>query len=583
MLNDPAVINTIQHVAKSIAAVLNVEIMIMDDKLNKLGGTVNNEKNYYISNIYKHIMKTGDEVIVDNPGFHYLCENCKNYKCCPQKAEFDFPIKIGDEIVGILSIVGYTEEHKRIMLSRKDDYIKFLEVMCQMISTKAVEVSISKKLRISAIQMTHIFNSINEGIIRTDENGNITHFSKTAEKIFKANKDSIIGKKINCIFPNLEINEKGHFPKYDKREVKALLGNGDELVCYISTNTLEDKDGRIIGGIITISDSKDIQKIVSNIIDNKSVHFCDIIGESGTICNAKQKAEIAARGYSTIMIRGESGTGKELFARAIHSLSPMADGPFIAINCAAIPETLLESELFGYDNGAFTGAKKGGKPGKFELADGGTLFLDEIGDMPIYLQSKILRVLQDKKVQRVGGVSEVPVNVRIISATNRNLEELVSEKRFRDDLYYRLNVIPILIPAIRDRKDDIPLLTDYLLQKYNGIFNKNIKAIDHKVQCIFEAYDWPGNVRELENVIEYAMNMEKSNMITEASIPKNIITPSNKKDDKSLENMVKEFEKKVIGERAREYGNSKEDKKKLAEDLNIGIATLYRKLKQYEI
>ncbi len=583
MLNEPAVINTIQQVAKSIAAVLNVEIMIMDNRLNLLGGTVNNEKNYYMSNIYRYVMDTGEKIIIDAPGFHRLCENCKNYKCCPEKAEFDFPIKINEETIGILSLVGYTEEHKKIMLSRKDDYIKFLEVMCQMISTKALEVSTSKKLRISAMQMTHIFNSINEGIIGMDENGTITHFSRTAEKIFMTSQRNIIGKKINWIFPDFVIDGKINVPNYEKREIRALLGNGREIVCYVSTNIIEDRDGNTIGGIVTISDLKDIKKIVNNVIDNKSVHFYDIIGRSSAISATKQKAETAARGYSTIMIRGESGTGKELFARAIHSSSPMCDGPFIAINCAAIPETLLESELFGYDSGAFTGAKKGGKPGKFELADGGTLFLDEIGDMPIYLQSKILRVLQDKKIQRVGGVSEIPVNVRIISATNRNLEELVSENRFREDLYYRLNVIPVTVPSLRDRKEDIDLLTEYLLHKYNSIFNKYIESIDCNVKSIFKAYDWPGNVRELENIIEYAMNMEQSNVITETSIPKNLVFSQNKAASRPLEEMVREFEKEVIENRAKKYGSSKEDKINLAMDLNIGIATLYRKLKMHDI
>ncbi|HAQ41158.1 MAG TPA: hypothetical protein DCM73_10220 [Clostridiales bacterium] len=585
MLNDPAVIQTIQQVAKSIASVLNVEIMIMDNKFSKLGGTINNEKNYYISNVYKHIMDTGEQIIIENPGYHDLCKNCKYYKCCPEKAEFDFPIKMDDEILGILSLVGYTDGHKENMLSRKHDYIKFLEVMCQMISTKAAEVSISKKLKVSAMQITHIFNSINEGIIAADENGIITHFSKAAEKMLKESQKNVIGKKINYVFPEFILNGEIHIPSSEKRETKALLGNGKEITCYVSTNIIKDIQKRIVGSIVTVSDSNDIKKFVRNMMgyDHKNVHFSDIIGQSGVLNSSKQKAEIAAKGHSTIMVRGESGTGKELFARAIHNSSPMSDGPFIAINCSAIPETLLESELFGYDSGAFTGAKKEGKPGKFELADGGTLFLDEIGDMPLYLQSKLLRVLQDKIIQRVGGVSQISVNVRIISATNKNLEVLVSEKRFREDLYYRLNVIPIFIPTLNERKDDIPLLIRYLLNKYNAIFNKNIESVEDKVNDIFQSYSWPGNVRELENIIEYAMNMEKSNIITEGSIPKNLVLSSDSDDVKSLDEMVKDYEKKLILEKSKKYGTSKEDKKRLAEDLNIGIATLYRKLRAYDI
>lgn len=587
MLNDPLVIQTIQQVAKSIAAVLNVEIMIMDNKLNKLGGTVNSEKNYYISNVYKYVMDTGNKIVIEEPGFHELCKKCKNYQNCPEKSEFDIPINIDGKIEGIISLVGYTIEQKKIMLSRKNDYITFLEIMSQMISTKAIEVSISKQLKVSAMQMTYIFNSINEGIIATDEKGIITHFSNTAEKIFNVTHDNICGKKINVIFPDLSLDNVNKFNllNYEKKEVKAIKGNNTSFNCYVSTNVIKEQEKDIAGMIITIFESNDMKKIVRNMMgfDNKNLFFSDIIGQSNLMNNSKQKAEIAAKGYSTIMIRGESGTGKELFARAIHNSSPMHDGPFIAINCAAIPETLLESELFGYESGAFTGAKKDGKPGKFELANGGTLFLDEIGDMPLYLQSKLLRVLQDKIIQRVGGLSEISVNVRILSATNRDLESLVMENRFREDLYYRLNVIPIFIPPLSERKDDIPLLIDYLLNKYNILFDKRITSVNEKVMDILMSYSWPGNVRELENVIEYAMNMEKSNVITVGSIPKNLMSSMLNDENQSLEDIVKNFEKNIIIEKSKKYGKNKEERLKLARELNIGIATLYRKLKIYEI
>lgn len=587
MLNDPLVIQTIQQVAKSIAAILNVEIMIMDNKLNKLGGTVNSEKIYYISNVYKYVMDTGNKIIIEEPGFHELCRKCKNYQSCPEKTEFDVPIKIGGKIMGIISLVGYTLEHKKIMLSRKNDYITFLEIMSEMISTKAIEVSISRQLKVSAMQMTYIFNSINEGVIATDEIGKITHFSKAAEKIFNITQNNMCGKNINVIFPDLSWDniDKFNLPNYEKKEMKAIKGNNKIFTCYVSTDVIKDQENDIVGMIITIFESNDIKRIVSNMMgfDNKNLFFSDIIGQSNLMNNAKQKAEMAAKGYSTIMIRGESGTGKELFARAIHNSSPMHNGPFIAINCAAIPETLLESELFGYESGAFTGAKKDGKPGKFELADGGTLFLDEIGDMPLYLQSKLLRVLQDKVIQRVGGISEISVNVRILSATNRDLESLVMEHRFREDLYYRLNVIPIFIPPLSERKDDIPLLIDYLLNKYNILFNKKITFVNEKVMYTFMSYSWPGNVRELENIIEYAMNMEKSNVITESSIPKNLMSSMLIDENQSLDDIVKNFEKSIIIEKAKKYGKNKEERLKLAKELNIGIATLYRKLKIYDI
>jgi transcriptional regulator with PAS, ATPase and Fis domain len=234
----------------------------------------------------------------------------------------------------------------------------------------------------------------------------------------------------------------------------------------------------------------------------------NILGNDDKIKKLIEKIKVVANNVSNILLLGESGTGKELFARAIHATSNRKNNPFIAVNCAAIPEMLLESELFGYEDGSFTGAKKGGKIGKFLLADGGTLFLDEIGDMPLYLQAKLLRVLDDKKVDRVGSTKLVDVDVHIISATNKSLEEMVEKKEFRQDLFYRLNVIPLFVPPLRERKDDILLLSDYFINKYNKRLSKDILGLSKDVQVVLLKYSWPGNVRELENYIEYMVSFE---------------------------------------------------------------------------
>lgn len=588
MLSDPLVKQTIQQVAQSIAAVLNVDIMILDNNFKVVGGTVKNQNKYFISNVYKYIMSTGKPVIIEEPGFNDLCKGCKKHGNCPELVEFDYPIKFEEKTIGILSLVGYTVEYKEKMIARKNEYMIFLERMCEMISTKVLEVSISKQLRVAALQMTHIFNSVSEGIIAIDGNGVITHCSKAAEKLLKIQVGNIIGKSIIEFIPDfINTKELDGTMDYSKKETRICRYNGGEIQSYISTNPIIDEDKNIIGEIITIFDSSDIKKMVQDMMgyDNKNVQFSDIIGESQIFNNVKQKSEIAAKGQSTILIRGESGTGKELFARSIHNSSLASNGPFIAINCAAIPEALLESELFGYEGGAFTGAKKEGKPGKFELADGGTLFLDEIGDMPLYLQAKLLRVLQGMRIQRVGGLKDIEINVRIISATNKNLEELVSENRFREDLFYRLNVIPIFIPPLIERREDIPFIVDYLLNKYNALFNKNIKSIDEQVNKIFMSYSWPGNVRELENILEYAMNMENDQVITEQSLPGHLVNTISIEHDeqRSLENMINDYEKKILLGKIKEYGISLEAKKLLAEELNIGIATLYRKLKSHNI
>lgn len=590
MLSNFQVEKTIQQVAKSIAAVLDVEIVIVDKNFKIVGGTAEHQGRYQISNnaIYRHIMLTREPVIIENPGFNKLCKTCKLYKNCPETAEIDYPIIVDNEIVGIISLVGLTAEHRELMLSRKNDYLTFLERMSELIATKASEVLMAQKLEYVAQQLTHIINSVQEGIIAVGNDGIITHFNEFAEKILKVPAPEVLGEKVGKAIPSFHFEEaiQENAIIADK-EVRFRKENGETVHCYISANPIKDTFGKkVLGAIVTLKDAKDIKKMVSNMMGfhSKDVNFMDIIGKSNLLTEVKQKALKAAKTPSTVLIRGESGTGKELFARAIHNESLVHRGPFITINCAAIPETLLESELFGYEGGAFTGAKKEGKPGKFELADGGTLFLDEIGDMSLYLQAKLLRALQDKRVQRVGGLKEIPVNVRIIAATNKNLEELVVQNRFREDLFYRLNVIPIIIPPLAERKEDIPDLIEYLLKKYNILFNKNIVAIDDSVRRLFTYYSWPGNVRELENVLEYAINMENGNQITLKSIPEYLVNFLNTKPDKkSLQIMIEDFEKKIIEDKIQSYGFTLEAKNKIADELGIGIASLYRKLKKYKL
>ncbi len=247
----------------------------------------------------------------------------------------------------------------------------------------------------------------------------------------------------------------------------------------------------------------------------------DIIGRSKIVNAVKENSLKASESTSSILITGESGTGKEMFARAIHSHSKRCDKPFFTINCAAIPGELLESELFGYEEGAFTGAKKGGKLGIFEIANTGTIFLDEVGDMSIHLQSKLLRVLQEKEIQKVGAKENIVVDVRIISATNKNLSEMVEKGLFREDLYYRLNVIPLHLPSLRERVEDIPLLVEHMLRVYSEKLEKNIYGVSNEVMKMLESYSWPGNIRELQNVIEYCVNMSNDEEIVDVDILKN--------------------------------------------------------------
>ncbi|MGM0403106.1 MAG: sigma-54 interaction domain-containing protein, partial [Thermodesulfobacteriota bacterium] len=322
-------------------------------------------------------------------------------------------------------------------------------------------------------------------------------------------------------------------------------------------------------------------------------NFKNIIGNSQMLVQAKELAKMAASSMSNVLIRGESGTGKELFAHAIHDCSLRRYGAFIRVNCAAIPAGLLESELFGYEGGAFTDAKKGGKPGKFELAQGGTLFLDEIGDMPPEMQAKLLRVLQEKEVERLGGDRVIQLDIRLIAATNRDLEEMIKKEEFRQDLYYRLNVLKIEIPPLREIKEDIELLSEKILQELNEELGTTVKKVDPEVIDILQAYDWPGNMRELKNVLEraVAVNMGRESVIRKNHLPIYLLDLGKNKtvtgffgfknpDEFSLREILESTEKKAIESALKKTGNNR---KKAAELLGIHRSGLYQKMNKYGI
>ncbi len=327
---------------------------------------------------------------------------------------------------------------------------------------------------------------------------------------------------------------------------------------------------------------KDLNKVQSNIYAMTStINAIDtdkIIGSSKKIIALKEDIKKVANSFSTVLITGESGSGKEVIATAIWQNSDRRNNRFVAVNCAAIPEPLLESELFGYVKGAFTGADPNGKIGKFELANNGVIFLDEIGDMPIYLQSKLLRVIQDKKVIRIGSNQVIPLDVRIIAATNKDLRQMINENKFREDLYYRLNVIPIEVPPLRERKEDIKDLIYYFIHYYRKMFSKNFDKIEDETMKKLLEYPWYGNVRELENTVEFMVNMMEQGIINDNTLPINI----KKKDKKNIKSdkirNLEEIEQEEIRKAINYYGNTTEGKIKAANALGIGIATLYRKI-----
>ncbi|MFD3450090.1 sigma-54 interaction domain-containing protein [Microbacteriaceae bacterium 4G12] len=448
---------------------------------------------------------------------------------------------------------------------------------------------------------------LSECILSVDDKGFINFISGPYAKFLGIDHiNDIVGKHCTEVIENTRMHiviktgqaEIGHIQHLNKRDI-------------IATRIPVVKDGKIVGAIgkIMFQDVQQLKALASQIqrmeskldyyqkelkrLQGAKFSFQSIIGSSEKIKEAKSMASKAARSRSTILLRGESGTGKELFAHAIHNASPRFAESFVRLNCAAIPKELLEAELFGYEEGAFTGAKKGGKPGKIELANHGTLFLDEIGDMPLNMQAKLLRVLQEKEIERIGGTKIKEIDVRFIAATHKNLFEMVQKGEFREDLYYRLHVITIDVPPLRERKEDIVPITTFLIEKLNKELGTNITSLDEDVHHIFMSFDWPGNIRELENGLERAMNVIEEGVIQVQHLP--VYLQKRGMSDKQeelpvvyevqqecnlLQKVVEEVEKRTI---MRVLEKTAGNRQEAASLLGIHRASLYRKMEKYEI
>ncbi|MGO1652903.1 sigma 54-interacting transcriptional regulator, partial [Senegalia sp. (in: firmicutes)] len=368
-----------------------------------------------------------------------------------------------------------------------------------------------------------ILNNAYDGIVLIDENRKINMINNSYAKFLNVDKDEVIGKDVTDVIENTRLHIVLDTGESEIGEIQKI---GTHKIVAMRIPIIED--GKVIGvmGKIMFRDINQVNtlaKKINSMEDELKYYKKELIKErrakysfenipsnSPSMNKVKSFAQKASKSNSTILIVGESGTGKELFAHSIHNASPRKLKPFIKMNCAAIPADLLESELFGYDEGAFTGSKKGGKIGKFKLADGGTIFLDEIGDMPLNMQAKILRVLQEKEVEPIGSNTNYQIDVRVIAATNRDLAKMIVDGEFREDLYYRLNVIKLEIPPIRERKEDLDILIDALFEKHKGDVGKYVKGISEDARNILKTYHWPGNVRELENILERAINIVDS-------------------------------------------------------------------------
>ncbi len=426
-----------------------------------------------------------------------------------------------------------------------------------------------------------VIHSISDGVFTVDSKWRITCFNRAAEDITGVSRSDALGRRCYEILRS-NICKDACAIQYTIETGRPVVNltvyltnrEGTQIPVSVSTALFKNKEGKLIGGVESFRDLRHVEELRKEI--EKTYTFEDIISKNGKIKHILDILPTIAINESSVLITGESGTGKELFARAIHNLSGRGKRPFVAINCGGFPETLIESELFGYEAGAFTGATKS-KPGRFALAEGGTLFLDEIGDLPPLLQVKLLRVLQEKIYEPLGGVHSVKANVRIVAATNRNIEAMVAEETFRQDLYYRINVIKLEIPPLRERMEDVPLLVNHFIGRFSTLHDKDISGIAPEALDILLSYDYPGNVRELENIIEHGSVLCPGNLIRVKHLPESLRPQiENIETASSLAEVERQFIISILTK-------NKWNRLAAAKELKIHKTTLFRKIKKLRI
>lgn len=520
-------------------------------------------------------------LIEDKPvqicGTEHFCLPHRDWACSAA------PIHSHGEIIGILNVSGYQNMVHSHTLG-------MVVAAARAIETKIKAEIASGELRIQNKYQNAIVESMSDGLLTIDNKGYVIYINDIGAEILNIDRKNSIGKHVSELvdFKPVVLDVLKTGTGYIDKEFIVTNKYGVKMHFVKTAVPIRDEDGNITGVVDTFRKIKRVQKMVNEMVGaHANFTFDNIVGNSEKLKESIRLAKIAGKSSSNVLIQGESGTGKELFAHAIHKASSRKDQPFITVNCAAIPRELIESELFGYEGGAFTGALKNGRPGKFELANDGTIFLDEIGDMPLDMQAKLLRVLQEKKITRIGGRNVFDVDVRIIAATNKDLLGECNQDNFRRDLYYRLNVLNINIPPLRERKRDIEELVHYFMEKINCKLSKNVMQISDSAMKYIVSHNWPGNVRELENIIERAINVCRTRRIDVKDLPMNILsgTGETKEQHQADEDMtviesMDEMEKRAI-QKALQVMNG--NISHAANALKISRNTLYNKIKKYNL
>lgn len=597
----------IQAIAEIITSILGLSVTVVDESLNRIAGTglyLNQIGDKLPDNcVFAKCLAGGESFFIEDAGQHTLCLECSTRAKCRETAEVCTPIHLDGDVVGVMGIFAENEHQRSELIARSEAVRGFLDRMSSLISHEVSYRILFAELKKEKRRLQTTFDSISDGIIMIDREGHIAEYNRKAKEYLNHIRLDK-GMAIEQVFP---IQRAGlrELLAGKLKQVNLSYYRNRNYNQYFCIPNLVEYENRVENIVFTIYPLNRVHRAINRVIyDYDTVRLEDIIGSSQQIRDLQDKIKRAAKTDSAVLLTGESGTGKELCARVLHNESARREEIFLAVNCAALPESLIESELFGYEEGAFSGAKKGGKPGKFELAARGTVLLDEISEIPLHIQGKLLRVLQEKEITRVGGLRSTKIDVRVVASSNRDLYMLVKEGKFRKDLFYRLEVIPIHIPPLRERIDDIPVLIEYFLRRVNHIMGKEIHTVEPKLMDAFKNYTWPGNVREMENMVEYGVSFidgpvldyktleprlkrkQGSSAGGEVGTPKyadlSCTITENVHEVQALR-PTEEYEKKLIRGMLDSHGKSLDAKRRIAAKLGCSQATLYRKIRKYQI
>ncbi len=577
---------TVASYAGIISKIAGVDVEVVDDKLYRVAGTGMFAAGVDASmaqegHVYRKVLETGKRRVIYQPGEELVCQGCPNFLNCPEEIELAMPILAEGHPIGVIGLVGSSREQKLHILENETLFLELIEQIADFISVKAMERerALQREALLSTLNAT--LEHIQQGILILGKDFRVTDCNRAAMEQLET--PNLAGERIF-----LEATGD-NLAKYTEYSLTALGRQYRLMGTYLPV----PQPTRDYQSVLIFYRSREIKERYFETAALPAVDKTSILGSSPATLKLKEEISKVARSTSTVLITGESGTGKEMVATSIWRESDRRDKRFIALNCAAIPESIMESELFGYVKGAFTGADPNGRMGKFELANEGVIFLDEIGDMPLYLQSKLLRVLQERKIVRIGSNQLMDIDVRVIAATNKDLKKMVREKRFREDLYYRLDVIPLRVAPLRERLEDIEDLTLFYSQRFARKFGKKAPRLTEEVMDALKGYRWPGNVRELENAVEYMVNlMGEDGTLDVSMLPEDIRTGS-REAAAPTENgpgkqtgagqilSLRELEKNAIRQALLQCGNHTAGKAMAARKLGIGMATLYRKIQQY--